>query len=201
MKKLLLILTLLTTSSLFSAEYTEEQLKEQKIKYYQYLKDNNKMSFAEFQNIASKYSKEEIESCMVASSEKYGVPLKVYDSIIHIENGSGYTYTINCNSNIKPYSKSIEKNYLNYLYCNNNVDIGYSQINLKVWGKIYPGLTDKILLDPCNNIELSFKIISDHYKSTNNWIKAIGYYHSKTPKHFKMYTNLVIKYLKGQETK
>jgi hypothetical protein len=191
-----IIIVIAICSSLFSKEYSEEEMSQYREKYYDYLKQNNKMSFSRFKEITGKYSKEEIESCIINSSKKYDVPIKVYDSIIHIENGAGYTYTMNCNTNIKGYSKKIENNYLNYLYCGKNIDVGYSQINLKVWSKYYPGLTDEILLDPCNNIELSFKIVKDHYKETKNWIKAIGYYHSRTPKHFNRYTGLVIKYLK-----
>ena len=187
----LITLILILVFNLYSNE-----LNTYKFNMIKYIKDNDKISFTEFKSITKQYNKKDLKKCINKFSKQFKVPKKAFDSIIYMENSKRITYAINCNTNIKPYSSSIYRNYLNYLYCkNDNVDVGIMQINLKVWKREDENLTFDKLLNPCYNIFYGMKIISKHYKETNNWVKTLGYYHSRTPKHFNNYVDGIRKFL------
>ncbi len=85
------------------------------------------------------------------------------------------------------------KNYVRYVNCSNNVDMGYGQVNYFVWKKQL-NVKQEDLLDPKKNIEISMKILKSNY--TGNWIKAIGHYHSYTPIFYNRYVKTAVYHLK-----
>lgn len=144
------------------------------------------VSFTEFATITN-FKKSDIEKCIKASSQRHSVPELIIKSIIDVENESYSPYAINCNTNILRQSSSVKENYRRLITCGNNVDIGVMQANYNIWKKEYPNITTKLMLDPCVNVELGTRILNSHYKETKDWLTAIGYYHSRTPKHFEKY--------------
>lgn len=168
--------------------------------YYNYLEDNNKMSFQEFKKITD-FNKNEIEQCIQNSITRHNIPKEIFYSILNVENNEKYPYAINCNNNIKPYTSSTYKNYMNYLTCSDNVDVGLMQINYITWKEKYPRVTFDKLLNPCINTEMAARILKSHYNETKDWMKAAGYYHSRTPKHFKKYSKLLKREMAKIKTK
>ncbi len=150
------------------------------------------ISKEEFINITN-YDKDMIEKCITVSSKRNNIPEIIIKSIINVENRLYLPYAINCNTNIRPYTKNKLDNYKRYIECGDNVDIGVMQVNYSVWKRKYSNITTKLMLDPCVNIELGSKILKDNYKETKDWLTAIGYYHSRTPIHTEKYKSLVSK--------
>lgn len=179
--------------SALSADVSIKDIQTNSKTYQKHLKIKNKVSFNEFKAITTKYSFEEVKEYQKQMARKYNVPLPVHEAIISVENGREYFYTINCNNNILPYTKDILQNYLRYVNCSNNVDIGYSQINYMIW-KDRIDITQQDLLDPKSNIENSMKIVKMNYDG--NWIRAIGHYHSYTPKFYNEYVKLAVVHLR-----
>lgn len=167
---------------------TKYRRKEKDIEY-NYDNSENKISFKKFKEITQRYTKEEIRQCKKKSNKLYYTPKHSMNVIQKIENPKELTYAINCNNGNKyNYTNNIYKNYLNYFNCNDNIDVGYMQINYKIWKKEYPDITIETLLDPCKNIQLGHKILNNIYISTKgDFWKTIGYYHSRTKKYFKRY--------------
>lgn len=193
MNKIYLSIILLSTTVF--ADLTRHDIEQNNKRYELHLKKTKKVSYEQFKELTTQYTQEELSRYEEEMSHKYEVPLPVHKAIIAVENNSKSPYTMNCNSNILPESKDIMKNYIRYVNCSNNVDIGYSQINYRVWSKNLK-LTQEDLLDPKKNIENSYKIIRSNYDG--NWIRAIGYYHSYTPIFYNEYIKLAVVHLKKE---
>lgn len=191
MKKLFFSL-LIVSVSLF-AEITKKDINTNSKKYTNYLKKSGKVSYKEFAEITSRYSIDEIHKYQKEKAKEYGIPLVVHQTIIDVENGKEYLYTMNCNNNILPYTGDVMKNYIRYVNCSNNVDMGYGQVNYLVW-KNKLNITQQDLLDGKKNIDISMKILKSNYNG--NWIKAIGHYHSYTPKFYNRYVKIAMYHLK-----
>jgi hypothetical protein len=189
-----IIILLFTSLSLF-ADLTRHDIVNNSKKYQHRLKEAHKVSYTQFKDITTRYTDKEIENHQKTISRDMKIPLLVHKSIIGVENGSKYPYVMNCNTNIQPYSKDIMKNYMNYVNCGKNVDMGYSQVNYMIWNKRL-NFTQEDLLDPKKNLEISMKILKMNY--SGNWIRAIGHYHSHTPVHFNRYVKLAVINLKQE---
>lgn len=116
-----------------------------------------------------------IEYCVNSSSQRFRIHPLVIKSIIEVEGGKIGTLSLNSNG---------------------SYDMGIMQINtinLPMIRKRFPKLTwSQIAFSPCTNIAIGTWLLSRHLKSTNNDVwKAVGNYHSKTPKYHKRYLRLI----------
>lgn len=70
-----------------------------------------------------------------------------------------------------------------------NIDVGCMQVNLMHHSKAFKTLEEAFT--PKNNVAYATKYFLDLKKMTNSWTNAVGYYHSRTAKHYKRYCSLV----------
>lgn len=66
-----------------------------------------------------------------------------------------------------------------------NIDIGCMQLNWRHHHKHFKSIGE--MLHPRHNVQYAGKLLVHHYKSTQDWKKACGNYHSKTPTHHEKY--------------
>ena len=72
-----------------------------------------------------------------------------------------------------------------------NIDVGCMQVNLYYHGNAFASLEDAI--DPSTNVSYAARFLKSLYQSEKSWIKAAGFYHSKTPKHYESYKLKILK--------
>ncbi|EGK6862152.1 lytic transglycosylase domain-containing protein [Salmonella enterica subsp. enterica serovar Amager] len=112
----------------------------------------------------------EIQTCVQAAAHRYNLPVKLILAVIKAEGG---------------------KNGLVKHNKNGSVDLGIMQINsihLGTLKKFGIGYND-ILFRTCTNIEVGtwilrrqFSDVTD-YRDSEQWWRAVGNYHSHTPRH------------------
>ncbi|MDP2077794.1 MAG: hypothetical protein Q8J85_07070 [Sulfuricurvum sp.] len=190
-----LLLSIITITTTLFGDITRHDIEVNSKKYQNQLINKDKVSYSRFRELTTKYTSEQITGFQEEIARDMNIPIPVHKSIIGVENGSKYPYVMNCNNNIQPYSKDIMKNYMNYVNCSKNVDMGYSQVNYMIWNKRL-NFTQEDLLDPKKNLEISMKILKMNY--SGNWIRAIGHYHSYTPIHFNRYVKLAVIHLRHE---
>lgn len=70
-----------------------------------------------------------------------------------------------------------------------NIDVGCMQVNLLHHSKAFKNLDEAFT--PHNNVEYAAKFFTDLKSTYNSWTHAVGYYHSKSAKHYKPYCSKV----------
>jgi|MDTC01.2.fsa_nt_gb hypothetical protein len=95
-------------------------------------------------------------------------------------------------------SKAEALEYVRFLKSNaiTNIDVGCMQVNLYYHGGAFASLEDAI--DPSNNVSYAARFLKSLYQSERSWTKAAGFYHSKTPKHYKSYKLKILKHWEEQ---
>lgn len=117
-----------------------------------------------------------VNYCVKQASEKHKIHPYVLEAIIAVEGGK--VGTVSKNSN-------------------NTYDLGLMQINtvnLPQIQKKFPkvGWT-QLAYSPCINIAVATWMLSNHLKETKEIWKAVGNYHSRTPKYHNRYLKLIDK--------
>ncbi|MDR3179929.1 MAG: transglycosylase SLT domain-containing protein [Holosporaceae bacterium] len=70
-----------------------------------------------------------------------------------------------------------------------NMDVGCMQVNLLHHSRAFRNLEEAFT--PKNNVSYGAKYFTELKKASNSWTYAVGYYHSKSSKHYKPYCHLV----------
>jgi hypothetical protein len=76
-----------------------------------------------------------------------------------------------------------------------NIDVGCNQINLMHHGKNFPTLTHAF--DPHTNTRFAAKFLQTNYDEAKSWVKAAGWYHSRTKQFTAPYITKVYKVWKN----
>jgi len=66
-----------------------------------------------------------------------------------------------------------------------NIDVGCMQVNLHYHGHAFETVAQAI--DPVHNVAYAAEFLRKLRRSTHTWMRAIGYYHSRTPAHYRDY--------------
>lgn len=76
-----------------------------------------------------------------------------------------------------------------------SIDLGCMQIN-RIWhGKAFRDLAE--MLDPYANADYAARYLMSLERETGDWMRAAGFYHSRTKKHFDRYSALVARAYKA----
>jgi hypothetical protein len=70
-----------------------------------------------------------------------------------------------------------------------NIDVGCMQVNLHYHGHAFDGVAQAF--DPVHNIAYAAEFLLKLRRSENSWMRAIAYYHSRTPEHYREYQQRV----------
>ena len=71
-----------------------------------------------------------------------------------------------------------------------NIDLGVMQLNFYWHGSHFKNIEE--MLTPSSNINYGAKFLSELYKQHGTWQKAVRYYHSSSPEHYKQYSRKVL---------
>ena len=71
-----------------------------------------------------------------------------------------------------------------------NIDLGVMQLNFYWHGKHFENIEE--MLTPSSNINYGAKFLSDLYRQHGSWQKAVRYYHSSSPEHYRQYSRKVL---------
>lgn len=148
------------------------------------------------------FAQHELCEYEIAKAEKkYGMPRRLFMAIGSVESGHA---TKNMREN-RPWPWTICANGKSY-YCSTknaaiattkklmargirNIDVGCMQVNLLHHSKAFKNLEEAFT--PHNNVEYAAKFFTDLKSTYNSWTHAVGYYHSKSAKHYKPYCSKV----------
>jgi soluble lytic murein transglycosylase-like protein len=78
-----------------------------------------------------------------------------------------------------------------------NIDVGCMQVNLHWHGKAFDSLEQAF--DPAYNVAYAAAFLLDLRASENSWTKAIGVYHSRTPKFSGPYRSKVFRHWRAEK--
>ncbi|MBK1697271.1 transglycosylase SLT domain-containing protein [Rhodovibrio salinarum] len=78
-----------------------------------------------------------------------------------------------------------------------NIDVGCMQVNLHWHGEAFDTLTQAF--DPAYNVAYAAAFLLDLRSSENSWTKAIGVYHSRTPKYSGPYRSKVFRHWRAEK--
>lgn len=111
-----------------------------------------------------------LEYCINSAAKKYQIHPLVIEAITVVEGGHVGTVSKNTNG---------------------TYDLGIMQINtinIENVQREYPNYRfEDIAFSPCGNIMSGTYLLSQHFKKTKDIWKAVGNYHSKTPKYHNRY--------------
>ena len=71
-----------------------------------------------------------------------------------------------------------------------NIDLGVMQLNFYWHGSHFKNIEE--MLTPSSNINYGAKFLSELFKQHGTWQKAVRYYHSSSPEHYKQYSRKVL---------
>jgi soluble lytic murein transglycosylase-like protein len=112
-----------------------------------------------------------VESCFEQAEAKYGISQKLLKAIAHVESSKN--------------PAAVNLNYRTY-------DIGLMQINSAWMPTIAQyGIEARDLYDACTNIDVGAWILSREIARHGYTWRAVGYYHSPTPKLQEHYIRIV----------
>lgn len=138
---------------------------------------------------------QDINSCFIEASSKYGIPTGLLIAIAKVESGFR-PWVININSNgqsvkvIEPKSLDEAAYYLRYLHQNGyNYDVGIGQINVANIRRF--GIDPILLLDPCNNLLVSAHILRENINRYGFTWDAIWRYNGRRDYAYKVYRALI----------
>ncbi len=156
--------------------------------------------FLIFKCIADQSETFDIDAYIETKERLHKIPHKLLKAIALTESGrmidnnhTPWSWTIN--SDNKSYFFDDKKSAIEFVKKIKNtgrcsVDVGCMQVNLKYHPKAFNSLEDSF--DPKKNIDYAAKFLSDLYSQHQDWMKAIGYYHSYTPKFYRIYQQKVL---------
>ena len=78
-----------------------------------------------------------------------------------------------------------------------NIDVGCMQVNLHWHGRAFETLSQAF--DPAHNVAYAAAFLLDLRSSENSWTKAIGVYHSRTPKFSGPYRSKVFRHWRAEK--
>jgi hypothetical protein len=78
-----------------------------------------------------------------------------------------------------------------------NIDVGCMQVNLHWHGRAFDSLEQAF--DPAHNVAYAAAFLLDLRASENSWTKAIGVYHSRTPKFSGPYRSKVFRHWRAEK--
>jgi hypothetical protein len=78
-----------------------------------------------------------------------------------------------------------------------NIDVGCMQVNLHWHGEAFESLSQAF--DPAHNVAYAAAFLLDLRASENSWTKAIGVYHSRTPKFSGPYRSKVFRHWRAEK--
>jgi soluble lytic murein transglycosylase-like protein len=78
-----------------------------------------------------------------------------------------------------------------------NIDVGCMQVNLRWHGHAFETLEQAF--DPAYNVAYAAAFLLDLRASENSWTKAIGVYHSRTPKFSGPYRSKVFRHWRAEK--
>ena len=78
-----------------------------------------------------------------------------------------------------------------------NIDVGCMQVNLHWHGEAFASLSQAF--DPAHNVAYAAAFLLDLRASENSWTKAIGVYHSRTPKFSGPYRSKVFRHWRAEK--
>lgn len=122
----------------------------------------------------------DLEKCFDIAANRYQIPNKLLKAIARTE------------TKMNPVSVGLNNN--------RTYDIGIMQINSSWLPKLQRvGITQKDLVDPCNNIQIGAWILSDNIKRYGFGLKAIGAYNATKPQLQQRYADLVMRNMREVE--
>jgi len=147
-----------------------------------------------FLNVTSTYAAtEQSISRVVASVERrYNIPRNLLLSIAKVESDVS-PFAINIEG--KPILAKSKEEAINIVqsYLDKgvtNIDIGLLQINWRFHGENFDDVSE--LLDINKNLDYAASFLKKLYKTHGSWQKAVQYYHSARPKHYRKYSRKII---------
>jgi hypothetical protein len=140
------------------------------------------------------------ESEILAVEKAYNIPRRLFLAIGTVESGRSidgknkraWPWTICVNSKSYYFStKSAAVATVKRLIARGirNIDVGCMQVNLMHHSKAFRTLEEAFT--PRKNVVYAAQYFMSLRKATNSWTHAVGYYHSKSPKYYRPYCQLV----------
>ncbi|MDR2794762.1 MAG: transglycosylase SLT domain-containing protein [Holosporaceae bacterium] len=140
------------------------------------------------------------ESEIIEAEKKFAIPRRLLLAIGTVESGKAETGNVTSKRK-RPWPWTICARGKSY-FCSTksaaiamvkrfmargvkNIDVGCMQINLLHHTKAFRDLEEAFT--PKNNIEYAAKYFMQLKKASNSWTYAVGYYHSKSSRHYKPY--------------
>ncbi len=138
------------------------------------------------------YENYRVKKYINAVEKKNLIPIGLLSAIASVEsdfnpyalNIEGKTITASSKSEaIKTIKNAVNQGVI-------NIDIGITQINYRWHKDNFKGIEE--MLEPRCNIEYAGKLLSLLFKRHGSWHKAIRYYHSANPEHYRRYSRKVV---------
>ena len=137
-------------------------------------------------------SANELVPLITQAEDQYLIPRGLLLAIAKIESG-GKPYALNiAGKAVIATSKQEAVAVVNYHLDQgrSNIDLGVMQLNFYWHGKHFENIEE--MLTPSRNINYGAKFLSDLYRQHGSWQKAVRYYHSSSPEHYKQYSRKVL---------
>lgn len=133
------------------------------------------------------------------AAEKHGAPERLLRALSRVETGRriggarrAWPWTVNAAGDGRWFSTRDEaRRFAEDALARGvrSIDLGCLQIN-RIWhGDAFRNLND--MLDPMRNADYAARYLKALMQETGDWMRAAGYYHSRTPQHFNRYSALV----------
>ena len=137
-------------------------------------------------------SANELLPLITQAEDRYLIPRGLLLAIAKIESGNR-PYALNIAG--KPVIKTSKREAVAVVRHHldqgrSNIDFGVMQLNFYWHGKHFENIEE--MLTPSSNINYGAKFLSELYKQHGTWQKAVRYYHSSSPEHYKQYSRKVL---------
>lgn len=139
------------------------------------------------------------ERAIQAAAQRHNVPVHLMKAMTLVESGrttngvrSGWPWTINVHGEGHYFDTQQEA----VTYARDKLaagitlfDAGCFQVNYKWHAKGFPSL--QAMFDPEMNAEYAAQFLAALYQEVGDWMTAVGYYHSRTPRHTARYQRVI----------
>ncbi|MEL6979522.1 MAG: lytic transglycosylase domain-containing protein, partial [Pseudomonadota bacterium] len=139
------------------------------------------------------------DHAIAGAAARHGAPERLMRALSHVESGRriegerrAWPWTVNAGGDGRWFASKAEA----LAFANakraagvRSIDLGCMQINLIWHGAAFSGMAE--MLDPAANADYAARFLSDLKAETGDWMRAAGYYHSRTERHFNRYSRLV----------
>ena len=137
-------------------------------------------------------SANELLPLITQAEDRYLIPRGLLQAIAKIESGNR-PYVLNIAGKAiiatsKQEAVAVANHYLDQ--GRSNIDLGVMQLNFYWHGSHFKNIEE--MLTPSSNINYGAKFLSELYKQHGTWQKAVRYYHSSSPEHYKQYSRKVL---------